>query len=568
MNTSVWKSISSKSKENQVAGGLVILGLIAWLMLFMLGLVGYSGSKGAYAFFSMASGAMLLTGFRQTNSYGYRFLTVFLWLGFWLKLTIHTVLSYPFVEPVGSFLGGAAAWDEVLNTASVASLGVMLGKLLFNRIASRVTLGHSVKEPVVPQWYVQNRKCLWVGMIVACAAALFINMKYGVHQVGLPPRTILMWPLNAVVAWMLNIGMATGIAVFVWWDVGLKKNGMFPIFSIIAEAFLSSVSVLSRAVYVFHTIPQFWALNRFKKKLTGWSPTKTALVATLFTLFLVVSISAVTTFRNYLYQSDVYSSTAYQVAYAEWEVLIVHIEQAEIALKNAPIADRAELLKKLNEMKARLKELKHIQIREKEKWQEALNSGSTETMVLLNEFGYQMSSGFVTRILQLSVDRWIGLEGLMAVQSYPGKRMSVLWHALSGKQEAGETDVYQSVSKSIYLKSDSARYRFRTLPGAAAFLYYSNSLWIVMLGMSFFSVAVLVVELLIKALTANPIICSLYGALVASNVAQFGGSPRESGPYIFILTCGILLIWMVRSNSFALGLQKLKTIRTAQSNGT
>lgn len=543
------------------------MGLVAWLMLFTLGLVGYSGSKIAYALFSMATGAMLLTGLRQTTSYGYLFLTAFLWLGFWLKLTIHTVLSYPFVEPVGSFLGGAGAWDEVLNTASVASLGVMLGKILFDRLASRIKPRHSEKEPAVPRWYAQNRKWLWAGLIVASAAALLVNMKYGVHQIGLPPRTILMWPLNAVVAWILNIGMATGIAVFVWWDIALKRNVMFPLGAIIAEAFLSSVSVLSRAVYVFHTIPQFWAVNRFKKILNGWSHAKTALVATVFVLFLVVSISAVTTFRNYLYQSGAYSSTAYQVAYARWEVVSNLIEALELRIKNSPVAERPALLKQLGELQAEKLELEQILIREKAKWLEALNSGSMEFKVLLNEFGYQMTSGFSTRILQLSVDRWIGLEGVMAVQSYPEKKMSLLWHALSGKQEVGKTDVYQSVSKSIYLKSDSSKYRFRTLPGAVAFLYYGNSLWIVMLGMAFFSAAVLAVEFFINVLTANPIICSLYGALVASNVAQFGGSPRESGPYIFMLTCGILLIWIVRSNFFALALQKLRMIKTAESNG-
>ena len=88
-----------------------------------------------------------------------------------------------------------------------------------------------------------------------------------------------------------------------------------------------------------------------------------------------------------------------------------------------------------------------------------------------------------------------------------------------------------------------------------------------MLGMAFFSAAVLAVEFFINVLTANPIICSLYGALVASNVAQFGGSPRESGPYIFMLACGLLLIWIVRSNFFALTLQKLRMMKTAESNG-
>lgn len=98
--------------KNHLTLELLILGLAVWLILFMLGLSGYSGSIITYVLFSIITGAMLVTGFRQKISYGYLFLTVFLWLGFWLKLTIHTVLSYPFVEPVGSFLGGAGAWDE------------------------------------------------------------------------------------------------------------------------------------------------------------------------------------------------------------------------------------------------------------------------------------------------------------------------------------------------------------------------------------------------------------------------------------------------------------------------
>ena len=69
-----------------------------------------------------------------------------------------------------------------------------------------------------------------------------------------------------------------------------------------------------------------------------------------FVMLLVVSISAVTTFRNYLYQSDAYTSTEYQVAYARWEVLNVHIERLEFELQSAPPSKRAELLKKLNEI--------------------------------------------------------------------------------------------------------------------------------------------------------------------------------------------------------------------------
>lgn len=455
----------------------------------------------------------------------------------------------------------------MLNTASVASLGVMLGKILFDLITSKVNPGRSENKSVVPQWYVKNRKWLWAGMIGVSVTSIFINTEYGVHQVGLPPRTILMWPLNASVAWMLNIGMATGIAVFVWWDIALKKSVMLPLLAILAEAFLASVSVLSRAVYVFHTIPQFWVVIQSKKLMDGWSHAKTALVATMFVLFFVMSISAVTTLRNYLYQSGTYSSTAYQVAHARWEVVSNLIEALERRIKNVPVADRPALLNQLSELSEEKLELEQIQIRENRKWLDAQNSDSVEFKVLINELGYQMTSGFATRILQLSVDRWIGLEGVMAVQSYPEKNMGLLWHAMSGKQEVGKADTYQGISKSIYLKSNGAKYRFRALPGAVGFLYYSNSLWIVMLGMVLFSLAVLVVEFFISALTANPIICSLYGAMMASNVAQFGGIPQENLPYFLMLAFGIFLIWMVRTNFFELVSYKLKIYMSAESRG-
>lgn len=174
-----------------------------------------------------------------------------------------------------------------------------------------------------------------------------------------------------------------------------------------------------------------------------------------------------------------------------------------------------------------------------------------------------MTEGFSTRILQLSVDRWIGLEGLMAVQAYPEKNMRLFWHALSEKPEAGKPDIYQAVSDSIYLKSDGTKFRFSSLPGAAAFLYYSDSLVIVIMGMILLSLAALTAEFFISILTHNPILCSLYGVVLATNVSQFGGPPLNNVPYFFMLICGILLVWVVQAKFFARALQKIIPIPKA-----
>lgn len=563
MSTRALKNISQQSQKNHFALGFLVFGLVVWFVLFTMGLVGYSGSKAVYALFSIVTGIMLVTGFRKIMSYGYSFLCVFLWLGLWLKLTIHTILDYPFVEPVGSFLGGAHAWDEVLYTAIVASLGVILGKLIYNQILSRFGV-HGDRKPVVPPWYAKSRKWLWAGLVVTAAGALFINIKYGIHQIGLAPRTVLLWPLNAGIAWLLNIGLATGISVMLWWDIVLRKNLTIPLYAIIAEALVSSVSILSRAAYVFHAIPQLWAAYRLKHTFKDWSHAKTGLLIVIFALLLLVSVSAVTTFRNILYQSGAYLSTAFQVASARSEALTREVGTLQLKIQSSSPAERLALEKRARELLVEKLKFEAIAAKEKAKSLEAMKSGSAQSKVLLNEFGYQITGGSAVLLLQLSVDRWIGLEGLMAVQAYPKKNADLLRQALNEKPEAGVPDIYQTISNSIYLKSDGTKFRFATLPGAAAFLYYSGSLFIVLLGMVFFSFAVLVIEFVIGALTANPILCSLYGVVMASNVAQFGGSPRLSLPYFFMLACGILLIWMVQTRFFTQMLYMLKVVRTAQ----
>lgn len=562
MDYKIEKNNTPTSEKKSLSLGFLILGLITWLCLLAGGLTGYSGSKITYILFSIVTGGMLVLGFRQRNSYGYLFLTVFLWLGFWFKLTIHAIFIYPFVEPVGSFSATGSAWDEVLQVASVGSVGVILGQLFFGFIKSHINFGHIRARPVIPSWYAASRKWLWIILIFVAVLVFFLNIKYGIHQIGLAPRTVLMWPLNAGIAWFLNIGLTTAVAVLLWEDIRLKKNITIPVYSVIAEALISSVSILSRSVYVFHAIPQLWVVYQLRNTLGGWSRAKTLVIAIVFTASLVVSISAVTTLRNYLFQSGVYSSTAYQEAYARWEVLQGAITEVRLKIKTATPAEVLSLQGSLSELLAEQQILEGRLAIEKTKSNEALNSGSTESKVLLNEFGYQVTNGFAKRILQLSVDRWIGLEGVMAVQSYEYKSIDLLWKALENKSEVDKPDIYQTISNSIYLKSDTVKFRFATLPGISAFLYYSNSLFIVLLGAFIFSLVILFIEVVIAGLTENPILCSLYGAMMASNVSQFGISPRQSLPYYLILAFGILLIWFVRTRSFDLLLQKIASRNT------
>jgi hypothetical protein len=85
---------------------------------------------------------------------------------------------------------------------------------------------------------------------------------FGVQQIGLTARTIFPWPLNAVIALLVSIGGAMGVVTLLWWDVSLKKSPWAGMFFILMEAFLSTTSLLSRGVFLFHSIPPLLALYK------------------------------------------------------------------------------------------------------------------------------------------------------------------------------------------------------------------------------------------------------------------------------------------------------------------
>ena len=232
-----------------------------WAVAFVLGLVNYSGASINYIVFSLVFLALLISGIKQILSYGYMYVTIFLWLGFWLKMTVHFIFKYPFVEAVGIFHGTPAEWDGVLFIASIAALGVLLANYLLRHLKIQVNMRGRVTESIVPGWYSKNRHVFKVILLIPLIAIPALNIALGIHQIGVVPEHILLWPLNAVISWLITIGLAMGVATVVWWEICLGKGVKASLMLIIIEAFSSSVSVMSRGLYLFHAIPQVVALS-------------------------------------------------------------------------------------------------------------------------------------------------------------------------------------------------------------------------------------------------------------------------------------------------------------------
>jgi hypothetical protein len=148
-------------------------------------------------------------------------------------------------------------------------------------------------------------------------------------------------------------------------------------------------------------------------------------------------------------------------------------------------------------------------------------------------------------IHQLAVNRWIGIEGAMAISSYSDKNGSLLWNMLLEKREIGKVSAYQVISNSGYQTADPKN-QFASMPGIVGFLYYDGSLWVVLSGMMLITVIITISERFIFYFVHNSIVCSLYGMLLANTLAQFGMTPRQDLPQYLMIFGFVICVWCVQ----------------------
>lgn len=289
-----------------IAGGILLL--LIWSVLYIGGLIHYTGSALSYTLFSFAFLAMLASGLVRQVGYGYLFLVVMLWLGFWLKVTVHLWLDYPYRESIGLFDDSGASWDQVLFIASMGSLGVIAGRLIFRWSnwggdTSTIVAATAKNIPILG-WYAKWRRLLWWGLILSCASVAIANAMLGIMQVGLAPRTILPWPSNALISWLLGTGFSLGVATLLWWDVLLGRSISTTVYVVLFEAFFSTVSMLSRGTYIFHAVPMSFAVLMNRSRIRGEAKWSIGVFAFLFAVLLLVSISLVNALRTHYYSDN------------------------------------------------------------------------------------------------------------------------------------------------------------------------------------------------------------------------------------------------------------------------
>lgn len=147
----------------------------------------------------------------------------------------------------------------------------------------------------------------------------------------------------------------------------------------------------------------------------------------------------------------------------------------------------------------------------------------------------------------LFLDRWVGIEGVMAVSSSKQLGWNLWREALAETFQEGQLSLYDRVFiDSPYLTPnfDKTKLHFVSLPGVVAFFYYPGSL-----GFLFFALFLLgLVAATIEYFTYrfggfNWVLCSLFAQVVAFRFVNFGYVPSQSYLLFGALVANVVIIF-------------------------
>ncbi len=143
------------------------------------------------------------------------------------------------------------------------------------------------------------------------------------------------------------------------------------------------------------------------------------------------------------------------------------------------------------------------------------------------------------------LDRWVGIEGVMAVSSSTELGWDLWREAWREKFQEGQLSLYDSrFIETPYANMDKSKNHFVSLPGVIAFMYYPGSFIFLFLGMIVIGLLASLLEIFtFRFAGQNWVLCSLIGQVVAYRLAGFGYVPGQSYLLFGSLLLNVLLIF-------------------------
>jgi len=446
------------------------------LVLFLTGatLLNYRGNGYIYILFSIVSSMLLVHGFRKNAIFFDAFISVFFWIGFWLKLSVRVSFSNGlFHESVGAFDGSGSAFDRSLLVTTCGFAGLILASYMREKLIFKYPLiSEDLRNGGVVNLYVRFRRYILIGFASVVLTIALSNAIYGVYQKGTITRTSLPFGFNGVFKWLLLFGLASFSAVILKLEISSKRRNPYLVaFLSLFENFFTNISLLSRGMVLNFSALMFGMLAEFKKRGHKASTRFVVIGFCAFLFLFAVSIYSV----NLLRQVDFQNNTTY---------------------------------------------------------------GSVEL---------ELGTSNIGRAKPLILDRWVGIEGVMAVSSSPKIGWDLWRSAWEERYNENVMAFYDAnLITSPYQQTDFTKHHHISLPGILAFFFYPGSFLFLFFGMFILGLMAAVIEICTFHMgQENLILCSLVAEVVAYRFASFGYVPIQSYLLFGTIFLNLLIVYFI-----------------------
>lgn len=216
-------------------------------------------------------------------------------LGNWLKITIHGILDYPYVEATGSFTGTLVEWNRYFLFSITISASLLTSawanycapRSSFSRLASTRKTIHS--------------SLFTITSIFLILLIYALNWEFGFYRIGVSRTLNLPFGLDAPISFMVYLGAPILLALLATNSVITSgRVTIFSLFSISFISILAAMTTYSRAALFVLLLPIFLGMYKKSHQINGESQSFlgmfTVMVPTTVALLAAVSVMRISVY--------------------------------------------------------------------------------------------------------------------------------------------------------------------------------------------------------------------------------------------------------------------------------
>ena len=455
-----------------------------------------------FSLFSISISILFLNSFDSNRiKYFQFFLSIFLWLGFFLKLYICIKIIKIFPEGIGEFNFSKESYDEVLLVSSLGILGFFAGCLVYP--SKKIT---NIDLLYIEKFYNTYSIIIKLSLIFLIIFLSLFNLYFQIFQKGFVGNILFHNYTRNLIAYLFMIGFGISVAMIINFEISKKKYQI--IYLSLFETFFSSISMLSRAM-IFNLFPFIVGyIVKINNKNFKISISKIFYFIIIGIFLIIISIIISNSFRT---KQNIFSETKDQknIISSKSEKFFNN----QIKIKNASLIT---------------------------------SNANNKTNSKIEDFINESLNNFYN----LTMYRFIGIEGVMAVQSKKDKNLKLLKDALNEDYKENKLSFYDEKflnDSSSYKDSISkiSNQHAVTLPGFIAFCYYGNSKFLVFLFAFIISILCNLIVSMFQNCLKNPILSAFIANILAYRLIHWGYAPLNSYKLILALFLSLALIILV-----------------------